>query len=762
MRSFVILSVGAILANAQSSSVAVTTAPGAPATTTQAPNNNNVVTSASGRVVTTAAPGPPYYPTSCSNPTGTGMKCLSTTTFNICDHGVAVTQGDSPIVTCGVNTFCCAGKTYCDWDSTCGGTYNPSTGAGTGGYVPNNGGGGSPQTTAAAGGNANNGGGYNPSQNTGSCANKANDKIACISDTQFKVCTGGVAAYDTQTCQPGLRCIESLNGCDWATGPINGGNANGGNNGGYVPGTGVANTGTCTNKQSGQIACVSNSSYKVCGDPALQYCPSGLTCSEGTNSCNWPGYNPQPNGGGHAIYVPGTGAANTGTCTGKRNDQIACVTNNTFKVCSGGAPAAGAAQTCQTGLSCYESTNSCGWSNGAAVYVPGPIAHNTGTCTNKPDKFIACVSDTTFKICSGGAPAYGTQSCQAGLTCYEATNSCGWTGGYAPGTGAANTGTCTNKVNNAIACISDTQFQICTNGAPAYGVQSCQPGLHCYEATNSCGWTNGLWVPGATGSTVIPFTSGPTKDFCDTQTHDYDHMGKFCVGVRSNMWCKDGELSRINFCPSDQICCENSGECGTPSKSCYVPKGIPTRKEGCVGKLNSCADLADGARVCTGESTFSYCLDQTVFAPLKQSCPAGTKCIPELGGRCEEDGLYPTQPVGHCDDQPDGATVCNGYKSYKVCHNGGCLGTFDCIGDDYVCCPTTGSCAPKGQCDSTTFWPVVDENCLGSLNKRVCTTDRDEVHVCLNGHLVAKFPAAAGYNFGCDDDTLFPDSTLYN
>ncbi|KAJ3024857.1 UNVERIFIED_CONTAM: hypothetical protein HDU68_007700 [Siphonaria sp. JEL0065] len=632
MRSFVILSVGAILANAQSSSVAVTTAPDAPATT-QAPNNNAVTTApgpavtTAARAVTTAIPGPPYYPTSCSNPTGRGIKCLSSTTFNICEAGVADSQGTSSILTCGASTFCCAGKTYCDWDSTCGSTYNPATGGSTGGYVPNNGGG-SPQPTATAVTNVNNGG-YNPGHNTGSCANKANDKIACISDTQFKVCTGGVAAYDTLTCQPGLRCFESLNRCDWSTGAINGGENtnNGGNNGGYVP---------------------------------------------------------------------------------------------------------------------------------------GPIPHNTGSCANKLDNYIACVSDTTFKTCTGGAPAYGTQSCQAGLTCYEATNSCGWTGGYTPGTGAANTGTCTNKVNNAIACISDTQFQVCTNGAPAYGVQSCQPGLHCYEATNSCGWTNGVWVPGSTGSTVIPFTSGPTKDFCDTQTHDYDHMGKFCVGVRSNMWCKDGELSRINFCPSDQICCENSGECGTASKNCYVPKGIPTRKEGCVGKLNSCADLADGARVCTGDKTFSYCLDQTVFAPLIQNCPAGTKCIPELGGRCEEDGLYPTQPVGHCDDQPDGATVCNGYKSYKVCHNGGCLGTFDCIGDDNVCCPITGSCAPKGQCDSTTFWPVVDENCLGSLNKRVCTVDKDEVHICLNGHLVAKFPAAAGYNFGCDDDVLFPDSTLYN
>ncbi|KAI8617316.1 hypothetical protein BC830DRAFT_1079974 [Chytriomyces sp. MP71] len=477
------------------------------------------------------------------------------------------------------------------------------------------------------------------------------------------------------------------------------------------------------------------------------------------------------------IYTP---PATCSTCPDEY--WVATSDGNGYYTCHGGQPKQSSPRACDVpGMVPCPNLNRCDW--------PGCKAYNppSNACDNEADNAVVCTSTLTYNICKSGLiAASADQMCTGGTVCCQNLGRCDWPGCGGgsmyipvPGTPAPTsyTPSCAGKADGDITCIDATTIQYCQNGQliPNTATQSCAPGTVCCEnMPNSCGWPgcaypcpNSTITPigggGYGGSQPFLYTHGPKPDFCDEQANDWSHQGKFCVGTRSNMWCDNGEISRLNFCPSDQICCEQTGECGHPSEpstkkgqdhvGCFVPKNIPRRTEGCRSdRLNDCDDLSDGARVCTGMNTFSYCLDQQVFAFAEpMTCPEGYLCCPNLGGRCEEDCNYPTQPVGQCNDQPDGATVCSGYKSYKVCHNGGCLGTFDCVGDDMVCCPLTGACSKKAACDSHAFWPTTDDACYGFLNKRVCTPD-GLVNICLDGHVVAKFPADAGYDFGCDND----------
>ncbi|KAI8840617.1 hypothetical protein BJ741DRAFT_31331 [Chytriomyces cf. hyalinus JEL632] len=430
-------------------------------------------------------------------------------------------------------------------------------------------------------------------------------------------------------------------------------------------------------------------------------------------------------------------------------------------------------------------------------YNPPPAVGYYGgpSCAGKADGQPVCIDSNTIQLCLNGllVPNTPTQSCPAGTVCCENLPSgCGYPGCSVPATVSGYGGpSCAGKKDGQHVCLDSKAIQLCENNAlvPNTPSQNCAPGTVCCEnIADGCGWPgcgvpvsytgyNQSWgydtqpptgynpkpdVPGTSGGYDGGYNPkpditkvGPAHDWCDERINDYSMSGKFCVGTRSNMWCDNGEISRINFCPTGQICCENTGECGVNSHEegleCYAPKDIPTRVEGCrCDKPNDATFLSDGARVCTGPNTFSYALDK-VPASLYHGdleCPAGFQCCPNLGGRCEEDCDYPATPVGSCHDQPDGASVCNGYSSYKLCHNGGCLGTFDCEGEDMVCCPTTGSCAPKSSCDSHTFMAEVDDKCHGYLNKRVCTKEGN-VNICLAGIHVATFPSNGGYDFGC-------------
>ncbi|KAJ3377352.1 hypothetical protein HDU84_008730, partial [Entophlyctis sp. JEL0112] len=319
-------------------------------------------------------------------------------------------------------------------------------------------------------------------------------------------------------------------------------------------------------------------------------------------------------------YTPPT------TCAGVPNNYIIPAGTSSsgaamFSICNNGMPTA--AQSCPAGQVVCTNLNRCDWP-GCYVYNPP-----SNVCNGKANNYVYATGTTTFNYCSNGMPVQAaSQTCPLGLVFCENLQRCDYTGcagvpsvnsgPYIPPTASPTvpyTPSCLGVPDNQITCINGTAFQICQN-QKLYNAnpQSCAPGtVCCIGISFGCGW------PGcATAATTnVPlFTNGPSIDYCDDSGHDYLHMGKFCVGTRSNMWCQDGQLSRINFCPSGQICCENTGECGrgdsglTSGLPCYVPKNIPTRNEGCVGTLNSCNDLADGARVCTGANTFSYCIDQ--------------------------------------------------------------------------------------------------------------------------------------------------------
>ncbi|KAJ3061102.1 hypothetical protein HDU99_005672, partial [Rhizoclosmatium hyalinum] len=348
-------------------------------------------------------------------------------------------------------------------------------------------------------------------------------------------------------------------------------------------------------------------------------------CCEGLNRCD---YSCGSTAGVSPLW-PFPWVAPT-SCSNIPNGYSVCTSANTYQTCANGAFSF--QYTCPAGLQCCPNLNGCG-PVGCAIYSPP-----TNVCSNKANNYVFATSFTSFGQCWMGQVVQAASiACPVNTVFCENLQRCDYNCGGVPTTipttafqvatvvavtpAVAYTPSCANKADGAITCINAQQFWTCQGGKPANinNPQSCNTGafvnlgLQCCENLGSqgaCGYVGcgqggpvQQTTPVAPVNPVVPFTSGPTVDYCDTQAHDYDHMGKFCVGTRSNMWCKDGQLSRINFCPTDQICCENTGECGNPSLGgpvpCYVPKGIPQRNAGCVGTLNSCNDLADGARVCT-------------------------------------------------------------------------------------------------------------------------------------------------------------------
>ncbi|KAJ3104279.1 hypothetical protein HK100_004079 [Physocladia obscura] len=141
-------------------------------------------------------------------------------------------------------------------------------------------------------------------------------------------------------------------------------------------------------------------------------CPQSTTpyCCEASNSC---GYTSCQATGSPIVSsttppTSNSNAANTGNCSGKLNNQIAC-TGNSFGICLNGAIANNALQACPAGTVCCEALGQCAYAGcaqaGGYQTITNPVLppnSNTGTCTGKANGNIACLPNQQFGICSNG------------------------------------------------------------------------------------------------------------------------------------------------------------------------------------------------------------------------------------------------------------------------------------------------------------------------------------------------------------------------
>lgn len=353
---------------------------------------------------------PPVTSSNCVGKPDNRVVCTSATSFNICQGGSPASKFDQ---SCPSGLKCCETTQSCE--SSC-----PAS-------VPY----------------------IAPAPPVVDCSGKPDGKMICTGGNTFTLVQGGVCTPN-QMCPQGLVCCDGKQMCDHP----------GCNGAPYVytppsspsPPSYVVSGANCTGVSDGHITCTSATMFTICQNekPATQVsqsCQPGLYCCANTNRCDVAGCPPV----GYVPPVVNTPAPyNPNSCQGIPDGHIYCTSQNTFNMCQNGLPVSSASQTCQPGLVCCAATNRCDVSGCPSAYSPPMIYSNSRrlsligmslsrplalglklatdlavtvvNCAGKPDNYIMCSSTTTFNFCLNGVPVQAyDQTCQAGLTCCEAT-----------------------------------------------------------------------------------------------------------------------------------------------------------------------------------------------------------------------------------------------------------------------------------------------------------------------------------------------------
>ncbi|KAJ3092683.1 hypothetical protein HDU96_002639, partial [Phlyctochytrium bullatum] len=256
---------------------------------------------------------------------------------------------------------------------------------------------------------------------TSPCTGIADGSLACLSKTTFNFCVNGaLVSSPAQSCASTLECCSTYNTCVFA---------------GQCPNPYVAPT------SSSAVPPAALSAGAVPTTTAASRTSAApLALSNGA----WP-------------TASATAAASTKVCRGVTSGGIACVSSSRFHICDGAPIPTTPSLACPAGTECCTASNAC--------VFPGQCPTGgigTPLCTGVADNAIACLSSTTFNICyKGGFTTDTPQSCPAGTECCSATRACVFPG-QCPGT--PGNPLCTGIANNAIACLSSTTFNICSNG----------------------------------------------------------------------------------------------------------------------------------------------------------------------------------------------------------------------------------------------------------------------------------------------------------
>ncbi|KAJ3193567.1 hypothetical protein HK101_004606 [Irineochytrium annulatum] len=521
---------------------------------------------------------------------------------------------------------------------------------------------------------------------TNSCSGIPDGHISCTSQNTFNICLQGVFAQAVnQVCNPGLVCCTALNQCVYP------GQCPTGN---FVAAAPVVPTITqavyyytpspvvttlppypssCVGVTDNHLSCASSTTFQYClgglyVSSNLLSCPTGLVCCGATNACVYPGtcpavtytYTPAINAAPTPVLMPTnipvalaavTFAPNayTSLCSGVPNGNIACLSSTTFNTCANGVLSAGV-QNCPVGTVCCAATNRCDFPGNCQVV-------STNSCAGVANGNIACVTQTTFNICSGGANA-----CVYPGQCPTAPNyvpvpQITVSTVYAPVPVAVTAApapivtvvsnqfpnSCAGIPDNKIACKNATNFNICLGGQYVQAAdQRCQPGLECCTSVNECVW------PGQCPVITYTVTAYPTATVTPVVAPYYMNISMpwvyqaacynvpdghiACLTPTTFNECLNGLIQPgVQNCPSGTVCCASSNRCDWPS-SCGVVAG------------NLCANIPNGHISCTGPTTFNICTGGVFAQAVDQSCVPGTVCCTALNS-CVYPGQCPVGPL---------------------------------------------------------------------------------------------------------------------
>ncbi|KAI9335031.1 hypothetical protein DFJ73DRAFT_764003 [Zopfochytrium polystomum] len=666
-------------------------------------------------------------PQSCANVKDNQIVCKSLTTFNICSGGkeaAAVAQH------CPATTVCCANLNRCDVVG-CSGTASP---------VPPI----SPPPSPP----------YNPNPNPAGCTGKVDNQIVCRSATTFNICHGGGFSGLDQNCPANLVCCDNLNRCDWngckgTPSPIP---KDPPTSGPYNPTPPVQNTGgSCDGKNDGYVTCTSPNTFNICSNGAKastfdQYCPSGLTCCETTQSCesNCP------------AYVPPTPPPVN--CNGQPDGKMLCLGGNSFTLCQSGLTTP--SQVCPSGLVCCGEKGKCDYPGCSTtpyvppnpnipVYVPPTI-----NCSGVKDGMIRCTSATSFRICQSGKPASSVDlTCQPGLFCCENLNACDVAGcqssSYIPSTPIPyNPSDCQNVKDGNIYCTSQTTFNICQNGRCPATYGSVVP------ASSSGGYL--IHAPVVTGLKVA---TGQSITKCDCSGQPDNRLK--CTSPTTFNFCygQSPVAAYDQSCPAGLTCCEATQRCDT---SCYsAPPAYVDPPPPYTPSVSLCTGQANNAVVCTGQSTFNICWNQTMASAVDQSCPYGQVCCSNTG-RCDDSSCPSTVttyvPPPSCKGKKDNQIFCTGSNTFKYCVNQPGL----------VCCDGLNRCDVDGCPGSTPkYTPPTPPSyippapytptCSGALDGSIVCRSKTTFNFCSGGTFIDAADQYCPYGTVCCAETNLCD-----
>ncbi|KAJ3191613.1 hypothetical protein HK101_007564 [Irineochytrium annulatum] len=658
---------------------------------------------------------PVVYANLCAGVPDNHIACTGTTTFNICLSGVFTGAVDQ---SCVPGTVCCTATNSCVWPGQCPtGTYVAPAALLTPSYVY-------PVAPVIVT--------MNPYPYA--CYGIPDNHIACSNQTAFGICMGGVLASNgaQQSCPANMVCCTAANACLYP---------------GQCPA--VTYTGTPAATVFQTITVTASAAVATIPVPAASckgVLDNHITCYNPTtfNICLNGGYyvypqTLQPTYTAYAsptiVPVVTTIPAYTGSCAGIADGHISCTDSATFGVCLGGVFASGGAkQKCQSGLTCCTALNQCVAAGacptvtytatlinpavyatqGASMYTPASTA-----CGSIPNGYISCVTSTTFNICNNGVfPSNGVQSCPSGTVCCAASNSCSWPGSCPVVVGNL----CTNIPNNNIACTGSTTFNICTNGVFAHALdQSCQPGLVCCTATNSCVYpgqcpTGGYVAPAAIATPVVSLAYAPI-------TATLTAYPNSCAGIPDNhIACKNATNFNIcsggryviapdQMCPAGTTCCTSSNACVYPGQcpsvtytvsavtTTYVPLATPVVATVAYNAPNSaCQNVPNGHISCLTAATFNICQNGAFSLTQPLPCGPGTVCCTATN-RCDQPGNCPVVSNNLCYNVPNNNIACTGPTTWNVCYNGVFTNSLDSsCQPGFVCCTALNACVYPGTC----------------------------------------------------------------
>ncbi|KAJ3074683.1 hypothetical protein HDU98_010573 [Podochytrium sp. JEL0797] len=151
--------------------------------------------------------------------------------------------------------------------------------------------------------------------------------------------------------------------------------------GGYQPSVNTPPT-SCHGQTDGTFMCSSSSQFTYCSAGVLQLsqvqsCQPGLVCCPTTKACTYPGTCPNAPAGN---WAPATN--NPDNCKGAKDYSFVCPNPTQFTYCLANAPVASQLQTCQPGLVCCATSQSCvypGQCGTNPIYPYNPHATTTST-----------------------------------------------------------------------------------------------------------------------------------------------------------------------------------------------------------------------------------------------------------------------------------------------------------------------------------------------------------------------------------------------